>query len=269
MSPAAARQKLGTPKREVELSLVIAASAPDEVYRKLARLRKLDRYSLVPRGSQRLVDEYFDTPDGKLRKRGFALRLRAVNGSVALGLKGRARAKEADEDRLEAERPFSEAAIDEVRARAHLPAARVDSRQGDDPASILEQALGVRPIQTRETVRLARDVVRLESKASVAELVLDRVHFNVDDLAVRHYEVEVESKKPGEGRRAVRELSDELLNRYPDDLLPWPYGKLATGKALEELAKRRRLNGLVDDGVLSRDGYARLRSYLERHPAAD
>jgi hypothetical protein len=32
----------------------------------------------------------------------------------------------------------------------------------------------------------------------------------------------------------------------PDDLVPWPYGKLATGRAVERLLADGRLEGLLD-----------------------
>ena len=88
--------------REVELTLVINDPNPEGVRRRLARVRRLDGYTLRPRGSEGIVDYYFDTPDGRLQSRKIALRLREVRGETLISLKGRQRrASTRTEDRLE------------------------------------------------------------------------------------------------------------------------------------------------------------------------
>jgi hypothetical protein len=44
----------------------------------------------------------------------------------------------------------------------------------------------------------------------------------------------------------VQALLGALAARFPSDLKPWPYGKLATGQAVEQLLAEGRLEGLLD-----------------------
>jgi hypothetical protein len=263
-APAAPRQA----GREVELSLVITASDPESVLRRLARLRKVDSYVLRSRGAEHIVDRYFDTRDGALRKRGLALRLRTVGGETVIGLKGpRRSASTQTEDRLERERPFSPEAVKEIGKRIGLGRREAEAvaPPNASPDVFLETRLGVRPIQRRTTVRLVRDVFESPEQTGpvLAELVLDRVDFQLDGGGVRHYEIEVEAKRTGLGTRAAKEIAALLLSRYPNELSEWPYGKLPTGMAIEELLRARKLE-LGPDGALMPPAYEQLRRSLER-----
>jgi inorganic triphosphatase YgiF len=257
--------------REVELSLVVTDPDPEAVFRRLARLRKLDGYILEPRGSVHIVDRYFDTEDRKLRKQGLALRLRTSDRETSIGLKGpRRSASTRTEDRFEQERAFSAQAVEELGRRLRLRGAPVDvpPDERSSPDALLELELGVQPIQRRETVRRLRDVLDpgAEAASPLAELALDRVHFQLDGQEVRHYEIEVEAKQTGRGTEAARVVAAELEARYRGQLSEWPFGKLATGKAIEEFLTNGRLKGLSANGELARSAYERIRRYLERQP---
>ena len=254
--------------REVELSLVITADDPESVLRRLARLREVGSYVLHARGSDRIVDHYFDTPDGALRKQGLALRLRTLDGATLIGLKGpRRSASTRTEDRLELEGPFSSEAVEEVARRigGGRPVAGSTDVDSADPDAVLEAALGVGLIQRRETVRLLRDVAdaREPSGPVLAELALDRVRFEVGSREVRHYEIEIEAKRTGRGTSATRAIAAELVTRHPDELAEWPYGKLPTGKAIEQLLADGKLAELGPDGALTFRAYEQIRRYLE------
>ena len=257
----------GRSDREVELSLLISAPDPEAVLQRLARLREIGPYALGARGLERIVDRYFDTPRGELRRRGLALRLREVGGATVIGLNGPQRARSTrTEDRYELERPFSAEAVAEVGRRAGLEVRPVAEADGADPERVLETSLGVRRIQRRETDRLVREVADAAGGPGhvLAELVLDRVRFEVEGRAVRHYEVEIESKAPGKGTEAARRIAAELRSRYPDELAEWPWGKLATGSAVEALLREGALEELGPDGTLTGAGYEQIRRWLER-----
>ena len=254
--------------REVEVSLVIAADDPESVLHRIARLREIGRYVLHARGSERIVDRYFDTPDGALRERGWALRLRALDGTLLLGLKGPRRGRSTKtEDRFERERPFAPQAVEEIAARTGLKGARPDPDAADanDPVELLEARLGVGVIQRRETTRLVRDAAdaREVSGPVLAELALDQVRFQIDDREIRHFEIEVESKRPGPGTKAAKEISAELASRYGDELLDWSFGKLPTGQAIEDLLARGALDDLGPEGRLRPGAYEQIRRHLE------
>jgi inorganic triphosphatase YgiF len=250
--------------REVELSLVIRSDDPERILRRLARLRTIGPYILRPRGAKRIDDRYFDTSNGKLRKQGWALRLRGLDGTTTIGLKGRQRRTSTQtEDRSERERPYSTDAIAEIGRWAGLTP-RAQAERAQTPDDGLERSLGVRQIQRRRTDRFVRDVLDEPRGPVLAELALDRVRFEVDGRIVRHYEVEVEAKRTGLGTKAAKEVVAELLARYPDELVDWPYGKLQTGKAIEELLAKRGLDALGADGTLTPRAYDQIRRYLER-----
>jgi hypothetical protein len=85
----------------------------------------------------------------------------------------------------------------------------------------------------------------------VAELTVDDVAYRLPGGTARLLEVEVEAKGPG-GLETVQALLAALAEALPEDLRPWPYGKLATGRAVERLLAEGRLEGLLD-----RDGRVR------------
>ena len=253
--------------REVELSLVVTADDPESVLQRLARLREVGPYALRARGSERIVDRYFDTPDGALRKQGLALRLRTLNGMTSIGVKGpRRSASTQTEDRLERERPFSSEAIEEVGRQIGLGrrGTRSVAADGAQADAVLEAHLGVEPIQRRETVRLLRDVAdaREVSGPVLAELALDRVRFEIQDHEVRHFEIEIEAKRTGRGTKAARAIAAELVERYAGELAEWPYGKLPTGKAIEQLLVDGRLEELGPDGSLTPRAYQQIERHL-------
>ena len=80
----------------------------------------------------------------------------------------------------------------------------------------------------------------------VAELTLDDVGYQLPAGTARLLEVEVEAKGPG-GLETVQALLEALAEAFPSDLKPWPFGKLATGRAVERLLAEGRLEGLLDD----------------------
>jgi len=252
--------------REVEVSLVVVADDPESVLRRIARLREIGRYVLHARGSERIVDRYFDTPGGALRERGWALRLRALDGTLLIGLKGPRRGRSTKtEDRFERERPFAHEAVEEIGARTGLKGADRDAADANDPVAVLEARLGVRVIQERETSRLVRDAAhaREVSGPALAELALDQVRFQIEGREIRHYEIEVESKRPGPGTKAAKEISAELVSRYGDELLDWSFGKLPTGRAIEDLLARGALDDLGPEGRLRPGAYEQIRRHLE------
>ena len=258
----AAAASAGTAAREVELSLVITAADAEALFRRLADVREVGDYVLRPRPAERIVDRYFDTADATLRKRGLALRLRTVKGSTVIGLKGpRRSASTRTEDRFEREQPFSSETVEEIGKRAGLRTS--PSSDGAGPADdVLQAALGVSLIQRRVTVRRLRDVALPASADVLAEFALDRVQFEFGGVRVRHFEVEIEAKVAVQGAKAAKAIAAELVSRHPDKLIPWPYGKLPTGMAIEALISQKKL---AAEGALTREAYDAVKRYLDAH----
>jgi hypothetical protein len=84
----------------------------------------------------------------------------------------------------------------------------------------------------------------------VAELTVDDVGYRLPAGTARLLEVEVEAKGSG-GLETVQALLEALAEGFPGELRPWPYGKLATGRAVEQLLAEGRLEGLLgpDDRI--------------------
>jgi hypothetical protein len=99
----------------------------------------------------------------------------------------------------------------------------------------------------------------------VAELTVDDVAYHLPAGKARLVEVEVEAKGHG-GRETVESVLGALAERFPDDLRPWPYGKLVTGRAVEQLLADGRLEGLLDgDGRIRPAAHDLLAEFLSEN----
>jgi inorganic triphosphatase YgiF len=235
---------------EVEGVLLVRADDQEAAARKVADLEAVGRFRLRHRPAQRIRDTYLDTGDGTLGTARVAFRVRELDGSPLLTLKADAVRSGLTAQRLELEAPWSAAALgmvlEELRRRGiELPEPPEGAGAGEPLADLA--GLGLRPTQSRETTRTPRDVFEGDDRAAVpvAELTVDDVGYQLPAGTARLLEVEVEAKGRG-GAAIVNDLLETLAAALPDDLVPWPYGKLATGRAVERLLADGRLEGLLD-----------------------
>jgi hypothetical protein len=64
----------------------------------------------------------------------------------------------------------------------------------------------------------------------------------------------------------VQALLAALAEAFPEELRPWPYGKLATGRAVEELLAAGRLAGHLDPaGRIRPSAHDRLAEFLAQN----
>ena len=236
--------------REVEGVLLVRADDQEAAAARVAGLETVGRFRLRQRPAQRIRDTYLDTGDGALAGARVAFRVRELDGSPLLTLKADPVRSGLAAQRLELEAPWSAAALgtvlEELRRRGvELPEGS-ETAGGGEPLADLA-GLGLRPTQLRETTRTPRDVLEGDDPAAgpVAELTVDDVGYRLPAGTARLLEVEVEAKGPG-GMDTVNDLLEALAAAFPDDLVPWPYGKLATGRAVERLLADGRLEGLLD-----------------------
>jgi len=236
--------------REIEGVLLVRADDQEAAAAKVAGLEAVGRFRLRQRPAQRIRDTYLDTGDRALGGARVAFRVRELDGSPLLTLKADAVRSGLAAQRLELEAPWSAAALgtvlEELRRRGvELPEPPEGAGAGEPLADLA--GLGLRPTQLRETTRTPRDVLEGDDAAAgpVAELTVDDVGYRLSAGTARLLEVEVEAK--GRGRAAtINDLLKALAAALPDDLVPWPYGKLATGRAVERLLADGRLEGLLD-----------------------
>jgi hypothetical protein len=236
--------------REVEGVLLVCADDQEAAGRKVAGLEAVGRFELRPRPAQRIRDVYLDTGDGALAAAKVAFRVRELDGQPLLTLKADPVRSGLAAERLELEAPWSAGALgtalEELRRRGiGLPDPPEGAGAGEPLADL--SGLGLRPTQTRETARTPRDVLdKGQAGGPVAELTVDDVGYQLPAGTARLLEVEVEAKGPG-GLETVQALLEALAEAFPSDLKPWPFGKLATGRAVERLLAEGRLEGLLDD----------------------
>ena len=256
--------------REVEGVLLVAADDQEAVGRKVVGLERVDRFRLRPRPAQRIRDVYLDTDDGALAAARVAFRVRELDGRPLLTLKADPVRSGLAAERLELEAPWSAGALgtvlEELRRRGiQVPEAPEGAGAGDPLADL--GGFGLRPTQVRETTRTPRDVLERGGEAAgpVAELTLDDVGYRLPAGTARLLEVEVEAKGPG-GLETVQALLEALAEAFAGELRPWPYGKLVTGRAVEELLAAGRLEGLLDEhGRIRPAAHELLAEFLEQH----
>ena len=241
--------------REVEGVLLVRADDQEAAARKVAGLDGVDRFELRPRPTQRIRDTYLDTGEGALGAVRVAFRVRELDGRPLLTLKADAARSGLAGERLELEAPWSGEALgrvlEELRRRGvRLPDPPEGAGAGEPLADL--GGLGLRPTQVRETTRTPRDVLERgrPDAGPVAELTVDDVGYRLPAGTARLLEVEVEAKGSG-GLETVQALLEALAEGFPGELRPWPYGKLATGRAVEQLLASGRLDGLLgpDDRI--------------------
>lgn len=203
-------------------------AVPDrDTYRRLAQLSELAGYRLVPRQAGQVADRYFDTADGRLRRGGFACRLRAEGDQIVATLKGLGRAEGAVHRRAE----------EEVR----LPTWNPDPTTwpaGPARALALQLSQGamLAPLFDLTQRRIRRDL--FDGERLVAQLSLDFVRLNLTGLRrpVRSAYYELEVELAGDGSEAdLATVVAELSEKW--GLQPEPRSKFERG--LEQLEARR------------------------------
>jgi len=258
--------------QEVEVALLVAADDAPDVADSIARATSLAGYELAAREDQRLHDVHYDTAAHALQAQGFALRTRLRNGSQLITLKGAARRDgRGGVTRLEIEVPWSAEGFKTVAgelARAQIKLARPEAFDGVPPGDFL-RAAGLIRIQDRQTTRRVRDVQDPERHIRLAELAIDTVSYRFGSTAVDLCEVEIEAKHhDGVGGRnpssvarghaedmnpsagVLHACAGALQTDFGAMLRPWPYGKLATGAAIERLLRTGELTPLLVNAQL-------------------
>lgn len=263
------------PDTEVEATLVIRSPRPERTARKIAGLESVAGRSLEPRSPLCVRDVYLDAPDGRMKAVGAALRLRHVGTDRRIAVKGPGRPLDgAGVDRLELERAWSRAALEEIREcldrlGAPLPTGADAPADPGDPREVARR-LGLEILQDRETLRRPAGIRGRRGDAGPAgELVVDRVAFRPGGVTVLHYEVEIEAGG-AEDAGTLRDVTEGLRDRFGPRLLPWDHPKLSTGRALHRLEGAGELEEIRGEGgILLPRAYDRLRPLLEADTAGD
>lgn len=254
---------------EHELTLVICSEAPESTADRIGHLTEVAGYRLRHARDRSIKDSYFDTPGRELKSHRHALRIREMDGSLFIALKG---PSEADGSgivaRVEIEDVWSLEAFDEVlrelsRNGISTPVARKHKRLLDPRREM--EAAGFRRIQARETSRRTIDIVKAPGNVRAAEMAVDAVAYRFQAGSIRHYEVELESKSEI-GPEAIRDVMRYLQATFGNSLRLWPYSKLATGAALERLLEDRSIVVSENASVRPSD-YDKIEALLSAEPS--
>ncbi len=256
--------------QETEAALIIRSENPEMVARRIASLTSIVDHRLLPQDSQIIHDVYFDTPDRALQSSKLALRVREIDATHWLTLKGPSQETNwGAAQRLEIEVPWSQEALTKVvKELIDRGIKMLRQHQRFDYAHPLEVmiSLGLEVIQDRETHRQVRNVVPIgdETNPVLAELAIDSVAYHFGDQDICLQEVEIEAKRR-DVSEALQTVIESLLGMYEAALQKWAHSKLATGKAIEKLLSEGALNGLIDtNNNLKPVAYDKIDNYFKR-----
>lgn len=222
-------------------------AVPDRpTWRRLAQLRALAGFRLIARGAGQVADRYFDTRDGRLRRSGFACRLRTEGDLIVATLKGLGGAEGAVHRRTE----------EEVRLPAWDPdPATWPAGPARDLALELAGGAPLEPLFDLAQRRIRRELCAGERL--IAQLSLDFVRLHLTALrrpaVSAYYELEVELA--GAGQEAdlaavVAELSDVW------QLPPEPRSKFERALALLEAHRAALALNLTAEERRTLEAYA-------------
>jgi inorganic triphosphatase YgiF len=250
---------------ESELTLLVSSDDPDQMLSKIGDMVSIDDYMLEPAGSFLIRDYYLDTPTGELSGQRWALRIRREGEQVWITVKGPSRERSGGIlERTEVELPWSPKAFATLSSLPVMQSSSISPLQkittpGDAMETLIDA--GLRVIQKRETRRVIRLVRHIETNQVVAELALDRVMYHIDDMALLHYEIEIESKGK-EAASAVQHIAEYLLRSYPDELRKWPHTKFSTGRAIQALLSEESFKNTLGLNDLKTASYGLIEKYL-------
>jgi CYTH domain len=235
---------------ESEVAFLITDKG-DDIAKDIAGLTSILEYDLRPRPIHRIRDTYYDTRLGLLRKKGTGLRIRRIDGNLLVSMKSNPQRMQGEGvRRIEIEAPWSPLTLAMVQEMLKNSPSKgnphFSARSPDDAFA----SMGLVITQERTTRRTVRDIIRHDrpTSAPIAELGIDTVTF-LCEPKVRIFEVEIEAKGDRSLRR-VQEIAETIQSAYSGFLREWPYGKLATGLAIQQLLKSGVLQSYLKHGRL-------------------
>ena len=254
-------------KTEKEITLAICSETPELIAEQICQLTEIGGFPLRFAGNLFMKDLYFDTHDRALKSRGWALRLREINGAHLIALKGPSRITESGiVERFELEDAWSPETflqiLEEIRSEGYNFDIHEESREFSDPIRKIEAA-GFRLIQARETLRRLIDVFTFPQNSRMAELAVDTVNYRFNTTTIKHYEVELESKSEF-GAEVVETIARKLQSFFKTELRLWPHSKLAIGWALESLLEDESFR--IATKNLNDLGYEKIDAMLKDRP---
>ena len=254
---------------ETETTLRLIAGWRQTTLHELRALEGIGPFQMVDPRRETVRDSYLDTPGRKLRKAGFAVRIRTTDRETRMTLKGPAtRNPDGSRSRLEIELPWTpESTVLMFRELESHGITLKGDWDGEQLPSREEILVGARlkPFQERIMIRETRDLVKEKhGPAPFAEMVIDQVAYSPGGVECRHSEMEIELK-PDADLAALEPVARKFLKRFEGRLVLWLHGKLSIGMALERLMADSPPPGLLDEhNWLTEAAYEQIRETLKR-----
>lgn len=255
---------------ESEATLLIWSERPEAVATQVSGLTSVAGYHLLPRDAQTIHDRYFDTPDRTLQAQKLAVRIREMDATLWITLKGPSRQIDwGGEKHLEIEAPWSLNALTRiVKELKDKGIELMQQHQSFEHTYALDvmSRIGLKVIQDREAYRRVRNIIPMgaASRRVLAELAIDSVTYHFSGQDVHLHELEIEEKAANMST-AIKTVIEGLLAIYGPVLRRWHHSKLATGKAIGELLMEGALEGLLDNNKnLMPAAYEKIDDYFKR-----
>lgn len=241
--------------QEIESALFICSDRPAGVADDIARLERLDAFTLSAEPDQLIRDIHFDAGEPILWTKGIALRARQNNQRQLITLKGPPQVDAAGlVTRLEVESVWDAAGVARVTAALQTLGMSIPplppSLDASDPAATLA-ANGFRIIQARATHRRVRRIAAAGDHAPLAEMDIDAIRYAIGERTIACFEVEIEAKAAN-AQTIIEPCTRLLLSQFASQLRRWPYGKLLTGKSIAQLVANGELEPLLEAGDMVR-----------------
>jgi adenylate cyclase class IV len=252
---------------ESEITLLLCSQDPEAIADEIAGLKSIAGYLLEDKGSQMIRDVYFDTSlNPSLQERKLALRLRQINsdtlkitfkGASELRSDGSSNLQQREEVEEEWSKKGLENIVDQLKkesiAISEKPLQHEDNYSFKDikiAIDVIKQLGLEKVIQDRTTKRIVRNVIpsnnnddsQVKNSKILAELDIDAVTYCFEDNnKILLHEVEIEAKED-ETLGVPDTISSALIAIFGSSVLErWPYSKIATGMAIREIIKKKRL----------------------------
>jgi hypothetical protein len=261
---------------EVEVAFLVLCRNQDKVISTLKRLILNEGYSVEQKGNIGISDTYFDTQYRALENERIGLRVRISEEETGPKLTLKIPMKKGQQDyseRLEIEKPWSKSTLNEIMSiiKSHV---NVDYSKPDydfdnsnhyyhnnDPKSTLS-SIGFDVIQHRETCRYIINAVNKKSKQIEYEFSIDNTNYIINKFRICNLELEIELKVATvNGKSQLINFTDKLKQNHNEMFQVWPYSKLVTGKAIENLLSSNELKEYLDfdkDNVLTLSGIKKI-----------
>ncbi len=259
---------------EIETTLLVCSSKPGDVLDRIAELRSVSDFTLVPQPSHLIEDTYFDLKNRELDAKKLALRIREIDGKRLITLKGPAKIDRAGVgERMELELEWSRDGLRKVIkeiSRWDIKTCKLPKRSEFETPDAVLNKLGFEVIQQRVDRRRVRNVfLGGDTVNLLAEVAIDSLTFNFQGSKAHHSAVEFEAKSDA-GVRVLASLAQELENEFLSELVQWPHSKLAIGLVVEQLAESGELGALLDrDDNLTPQAYPRIDAEIWRRGQYD